>query len=32
VHIAGSANIHLITEPKHVETHIAGSGKIIHGQ
>jgi len=32
VHIAGSGNIHLMTEPKHVETHIAGSGKIIHGQ
>ena len=32
VHIAGSGKVHLLTEPKHIETKIAGSGEIFHGQ
>lgn len=32
VRIAGSGKVHLMTEPKHMETKIAGSGEIFHGQ
>ncbi|HVW74506.1 MAG TPA: DUF2807 domain-containing protein [Rhizomicrobium sp.] len=32
VHIAGSGKVHLLTEPRHIETKIAGSGEIFHGQ
>lgn len=32
VHIAGSGTVRLLSEPKHMETHIAGSGEIIHGK
>jgi hypothetical protein len=32
VHIAGSGKVHLITEPRHMETKIAGSGEIFHDQ
>jgi putative autotransporter adhesin-like protein len=32
VHIAGSGKVHLLTEPKHMETKIAGSGEIFHDQ
>lgn len=31
VHIAGSGKVRLASEPKHMDTHIAGSGEIIHG-
>jgi hypothetical protein len=30
VHIAGSGNVRLLSEPRHLTTHIAGSGTIIH--
>ena len=30
VKIAGSGQVHLKTEPRHIETHIAGSGEIFH--
>ncbi len=30
VSIAGSGKVRLVTEPKHLETHIAGSGEILH--
>ena len=32
VHIAGSGKVHLMSEPRHIETKIAGSGEIFHGQ
>lgn len=32
VEIAGSGRVRLLNEPKHIETHIAGSGEILHGQ
>jgi hypothetical protein len=32
VHIAGSGNVRLLSEPRHLTTHIAGSGEIIHVQ
>lgn len=32
IHIAGSGKVRLLSEPKHLTTHIAGSGEIIHGQ
>jgi hypothetical protein len=32
VHIAGSGKVHLLTEPRHIETKIAGSGEIFHGE
>lgn len=32
VKIAGSGKVHLMTEPRHIETKIAGSGEIFHGQ
>lgn len=32
VRIAGSGKVHLLSEPRHMETKIAGSGEIFHGE
>ena len=31
VHIAGSGKVRLASEPRHISTHIVGSGEILHG-